>query len=172
MKLLTACLVVLATACGGVRVKWDTKACRDHQYRAMEVVRLMTHEMVDRRLPARPANTLGHETVEKMGHPTVYWVTEPQCPCPEEADDCTHYEENATIWWDGRCFAGLSFTWKEIYVAARPNIWDTALSHEMAHLYRLALLGDPDSDHEDRKWWDFYEKSVNNVIKRQVEGGV
>ena len=89
-------------------------------------------------------DTFGHKI-----EPTVYWTTT-LCPGSESTRTAVVYKD--------QCYAGLTFSCSQIYVADRGKVSSGAFVHELGHCVRLDMGLDGDARHEDDEWWGTIEE--------------
>lgn len=70
-----------------------------------------------------------------------------------------HWESEPWVGPDGGTWAGG--TWgREIHVAVRPCLWESAYRHELMHIIGSWVAADPDKGHQHAKWWALANESV------------
>lgn len=89
---------------------------------------------------------------------TVYW-TNTLCPTAEPGDTRT------AVVYRGNCYAGVTFTCGEIYVADRGTIGASAYIHELGHCFLLWNGRNGDADHSEIWLWELLTDIQNEVRK-------
>ena len=101
------------------------------------------------------AEALAMDIVGDYPNTNIYWTN---TVCPTDAAGRT------AVIYDGICYAGLTFSCDEIYVARRDFMWQTALIHELGHCFRLNMGLYGDAEHEVSSWWEWMQ-AINAEVK-------
>lgn len=147
MRLLVAALVALS--CGPAL--WQPRVSTTMPPEGVDEAIAYVHQLYEETYPEVPELALTM--------PNVYWV---DTHCPDKPGQ-------TGIVYRGKCYAGLTWSCDEIYVAKRSTLASSALVHELGHCYRLVVHGDGDVGHVDDNWWQV--NSVVNSHLRQWEMG-
>lgn len=92
------------------------------------------------------------------------WWTETKCPKDDSGRNAVLYR--------GKCYAGLTFSCKEIYVALnssdRGKLCRTALLHEFGHCMRIEMTPNRDGDaaHADTEFWGVMQEADKVICGR------
>lgn len=123
----------------------DTAGEKPHQREAEQYIRQQVEQ--------RRGVDLNNTTTK------IYWTT---TKCPDDDSGLTAVVDSR----NNKCYHGLTFSCREIYVAWRGTIGRSAYAHELGHCYRLVLGMGGDGKHEDTSWWKMMQE-INSEVRNR-----
>lgn len=90
------------------------------------------------------------------------------------------YPDFPIIWYEGTCLEGEEFDQydfcvtgyhvtkrvggRKIYLIKFDSIHNSSLSHELVHYWQDVVLGDSDTNHENKEWWNL-TSNANDLVE-------